>query len=99
MEVFRDGNLPAQAAFNSFASSLLLDNSLLGIAIDPDVLRDGRNVLAVEVHQASATSSDISFDLQLTAVVVPEPSTLTLAALGLLGLGLGRRRRPCCLRG
>jgi len=32
-------------------------------------LRPGRNVLAVEVHQASATSSDVSFAAQLTGEV------------------------------
>ena len=35
--------------------------------ISPDVLKDGDNVIAVEVHQISSTSSDLSFDLQLQA--------------------------------
>jgi hypothetical protein len=34
--------------------------------IDPELLVDGRNVIAVEVHQASASSSDLGFDLELT---------------------------------
>ena len=33
--------------------------------IDPRSLIDGENVLAVEIHQASVSSSDISFDLEL----------------------------------
>ncbi len=33
--------------------------------IDPSLLRDGTNVIAVEVHQASASSADLSFDLRL----------------------------------
>lgn len=33
--------------------------------IDPTLLRQGHNVLAVEVHQCSASSSDVGFDLQL----------------------------------
>jgi len=35
-------------------------------------LRDGLNVLAVEVHQVTNTSSDVSFDLELTGIgIVP----------------------------
>jgi uncharacterized repeat protein (TIGR01451 family) len=37
--------------------------------INSTLLQTGTNVLAVEVHQSSATSSDISFDLALTAEV------------------------------
>jgi len=33
---------------------------------DSGILLDGRNVLAVEIHQISAESSDISFDLEMT---------------------------------
>ena len=55
---------------------------------------DGDNVLAVEVHQASHESPDVSFDLQLTATVVPEPSTLVLTAIGLFALlAYGWRRK------
>ncbi len=34
--------------------------------IDPALLADGLNTLAVEIHQVSNTSSDISFDAELT---------------------------------
>lgn len=37
------------------------------------LLRRGRNVVAVEVHQSSASSSDLSFDLRLTAHPAPDP--------------------------
>lgn len=33
--------------------------------VKPSSLRKGRNVVAVEMHQANATSSDLSFDLEL----------------------------------
>ena len=36
-------------------------------AIDPNILVDGNNVIAVEVHQQRANSSDVSFNLQLIA--------------------------------
>ena len=35
------------------------------IAIDPSLLRAGNNVIAVEIHQSSPTSSDLSFDFEL----------------------------------
>ena len=33
--------------------------------VEPELLRDGTNVLAVELHQATAGSSDLGFDLEL----------------------------------
>jgi len=35
--------------------------------VSPDTLVAGTNILAVEVHQSSGTSSDVSFDLTLQA--------------------------------
>lgn len=42
------------------------------------LLHEGENVISVEVHQNSATSSDISFDLELNATSPSDPSQLTL---------------------
>ena len=36
------------------------------VVISKSALRNGSNVLAVEIHQAIRSSSDISFDLQLS---------------------------------
>ncbi len=65
------------------------------IDVPADALRPGRNVLAVEVHQAARTSSDIVLDVELTAreastaggaVRLPEtPSTLASAILAHVG--------------
>lgn len=47
-------------------------------------LREGRNVLAVEVHQASASSDDLGFDLELVArrsALPPEDPQLHAALL------------------
>jgi hypothetical protein len=41
--------------------------------IDPSLLVAGNNVLAVEIHQQSASSSDISFDLELRAIEARPP--------------------------
>src|SRR5437762_2492396 len=40
-------------------------------SVDPALLVAGTNVVAVEIHQQSSTSSDISFDLRLEAIRVP----------------------------
>jgi hypothetical protein len=45
-------------------------------------LAAGRNVLAVEVHQANPTSADISFDLRLTGNRPPMTVTLNAPASG-----------------
>ncbi len=48
-----------------------------------NTLVDGTNVLAVEIHQSAATSSDISFDLSLSGVpTVPTCYALTLGHTG-----------------
>jgi hypothetical protein len=42
--------------------------------IDPDLLLDGLNIIAVEIHQVSRTSSDISFDLELVGTIAGSAS-------------------------
>ncbi|MBI5384326.1 MAG: lamin tail domain-containing protein [Verrucomicrobia bacterium] len=39
--------------------------------INPTLLVEGTNVLAVEVHQSTLNSSDLSFDLELVALIDP----------------------------
>ena len=51
--------------------------------LDVNLLSDGTNVLAVEIHQASSTSGDISFDLELQGV-------LPLQGTGALQPGINR---------
>jgi len=42
------------------------EDAFTDFEVSPDHLRSGTNVLAVEVHQASSSSSDISFDCSLS---------------------------------
>jgi hypothetical protein len=65
-EVMRS-NMPAgPIEHGTFAdSSSSSEDDYFPAAIDPALLRAGENVIAVEVHQANATSSDLSFDLEL----------------------------------
>lgn len=50
--------------------------------LDPALLRTGQNTLAVEVHQNSGSSSDLSFDLSLTASVLPSNRAPTVTLGG-----------------
>lgn len=63
--VVRD-NLPTTYGHLTFAPSTQEGNGFLSFPIS-NFLVDGENVLAVEIHQRSRTSSDISFDLALKA--------------------------------
>ena len=80
VEVYRDTNLVANAPHDAFASSGIADeDEIVSIPLGRRDLRRGANVLAVEIHQASSSSSDIAFDL---AVVAETTGIATLLPLG-----------------
>jgi len=62
--------LAATAVGDTDESTFYLTN------LSPALLRAGTNILAVETHQASVTSSDISFDLYLYGLEVASPPSL-----------------------
>ena len=65
-EIFRD-NMPESSSYDTPASSVVEDDDIVRTAVPVTLLDPGRdNVLAVEVHQQSARSSDLSFDAELT---------------------------------
>ncbi|TXK36404.1 T9SS type A sorting domain-containing protein [Pontibacter qinzhouensis] len=76
VEVLRD-NLPSGTITHTTKASGGSggDDGLtpLTFSISPSVLVNGANVIAVEIHQANQTSSDIAFDLELTGVVTSTP--------------------------
>jgi len=71
-EVFRT-NMPAGAiSCTTLASSALgspEESTWYSSPVDTALLVNGRNVLAVEVHQAAASSNDVSFDLRLNGTL------------------------------
>jgi len=73
-EIFRD-NLPSgEIHYDTWANTAVggsEETRLLETAVDPTLLRTGTNLIAVEIHQANPTSSDISFDLALEGTVTP----------------------------
>jgi len=75
VEVAR-GNMPGGAInYLTTASSAVSDSDeyrFSDFTVGANLLNDGTNVLAVEVHQSSGTSSDISFDLELEGILPPQ---------------------------
>jgi len=98
VEQFRD-NLPAGAIDASTLSSATgTENNLSTFYLAPtDFLANQANTLAVEIHNASSTSSDISFDLALRGVIhvspVPEPGGALQLVVGAAFLALIQSRK------
>ncbi len=68
IEVARSNMPTGNINYTTFASSTIAgtaENIFHLINIPSDILVSGNNVIAVEIHQRSTTSSDISFDLKL----------------------------------
>jgi hypothetical protein len=81
IEVFRS-NMPTGAVDYATPALLATDDGagIFARPIDRALLINGDNLLAVEVHQNTNTSSDVSFDLELAANVTFAPPTVTLTA-------------------
>ena len=63
-------NLPKDPFYDELATATIggkEEERYVAYRIDLDVIDPGENVIAVEVHQASLNSSDLSFDLRLVA--------------------------------
>lgn len=73
-EIFRS-NLPAGTVnYRTLASSAVSggdESTYFETELTGTDFREGANVLAVEVHQAAANSSDVCFDLRLEALLAP----------------------------
>ncbi|HKQ37900.1 MAG TPA: lamin tail domain-containing protein, partial [Verrucomicrobiae bacterium] len=81
-EVFRSNIGSGAVNFQTFANNAGDDgNSFFTNTIPATLLNAGANVLAVEVHQNSPTSTDLSFDLELignTGAIVNKSPTVAL---------------------
>jgi len=68
--------LAANAAFNTLASEVQptsVEDTWFSYPVNPALLVNGTNTLAVEIHQAAMNDSDLSFDLQLVAMESTTP--------------------------
>lgn len=78
-EVFRNNMGSGPVFFDTFAQNANDDgNALIEGTVNPSNLLPGNNVLAVEIHQDSRGSSDISFDLNLVGSTDNSAPTVTL---------------------
>ncbi len=82
-EVFRSNMPTGLVTWATFAASVAggddESNSFYSATISAAWLREGTNVLAVEVHQSGTNSSDLSFDLELTGAPNLPPTIVLLA--------------------
>jgi hypothetical protein len=73
-EVFRS-NMPEGTITSTTRASEVVgggdESNFFTRDVDPQLLSNGDNLLAVEVHQQSPASSDVSFDLELSATISP----------------------------
>ncbi|MCI0746977.1 MAG: metallophosphoesterase [Verrucomicrobia subdivision 3 bacterium] len=79
-EVFRSNMPGGTISYNTLAPVAIggaEETTFFQTSVSPAVLVSGNNVLAVEIHQANGTSSDISFDLELTASTTPPSAVVT----------------------
>lgn len=75
-EVIRDNLPPGPITPDTLAVSSVGgtdEGTFFGRLVDPRLLVEGENVLAVEVHQVSPASGDLSFDLAMTAEWSEDP--------------------------
>lgn len=89
-EVFRS-NLPLGPVNASTLAPVAAEDDGYAIFASPvstALLLHGDNVLAVEVHQANVTSTDVSFDLGLLGNVVFQPPAVTIST-PMTGASLG----------
>lgn len=72
MEVYRSDIMPAGTITNTTVATqaVTIENSFTPFTIVKELLQQGVNVLAVEVHQNAGNSSDVSFDLSMSTVKV-----------------------------
>ncbi|MCF8335448.1 MAG: CotH kinase family protein, partial [Bacteroidales bacterium] len=74
-EVIRSNMPGGEITYDTTASDYLSgqeESTFKTFTIDKDHLNPGENILAVEIHQANSTSSDISFDLGLSGILKDE---------------------------
>lgn len=86
VELFRS-NMPTGLVTHSTFASMAVsspdeNNVFFPTNLAPTALRDGTNVLAVEIHQYSRVNQDISFDLELVVESSPpsQPPIIAFAA-------------------
>ncbi len=80
-EVARDAMQDGTILFDTFASDSATGDEetiFYQFAVDPSMLVEGRNVLAIELHQDSARSSDLGIDARLSGTKVSPGASIPI---------------------
>lgn len=77
VEAFRN-NIGASPAYATWASSAIANNGndIFTQSLNNSLFVAGNNIIAVEIHQVNATSSDLFFDLELTGIAAASPDVI-----------------------
>lgn len=79
-EIFRQNMGTGTVSYNTLAANASDESTVYSTVISPSLLVPGDNVIAAEIHQTSASSSDIRFNLSLIeAPGIAAPATFTAA--------------------
>ena len=71
VEVARDGMASGAVNYSTYATNAVNapeESAFFPFTASPALLQSGTNIFAVEIHQSTNTSSDISFDLSVTGL-------------------------------
>ncbi len=69
-EIYRTANVPTNQNYLTTTTGQAVEDTVDFAVINPTNLIEGLNVVAVEIHQQAANSSDISFNFQLIGVPI-----------------------------
>jgi len=75
-EVYRNNMPTGTVAYNTLASAAASDDgtAIQTFSIPASAFINGNNLVAVEIHQNAGSSSDLTFDMQLTGTPAPAPA-------------------------
>jgi hypothetical protein len=76
------GDLPVNPAYDFYSGNTIEDQNTGPLVVSPSLLVNGTNVIAVEIHQANAGSSDLTMNLSLTATRSNSANPLLLTGTG-----------------
>ena len=79
-EVYRTNMPRGTIGFRTLASSTVESGAFLDLSFPSDHLVTGKNVVAVEVHQVSTSSTDVSFDFSLETTTTAPGDIVPLGA-------------------
>ena len=77
-ELIRSNMGTGTITYQTYASSVVGgsdETNFFDYVIDPELLNEGTNVIAVEIHQENTNSSDLSFNLELVGQIDAGPVT------------------------